>query len=88
MNPMMQAIVGSGLGSITMPLEYGRIRQLDSRVMSLLSASATLCPLDLSLNLHSRVGWSLACLGYQWAMHEYMYYGYSMSEIEIRSGPN
>lgn len=29
MNPMMQAIVGSGLGSITMPLVNGRIRQLD-----------------------------------------------------------
>jgi hypothetical protein len=51
MNPMMQAIVGSGLGSITMPLEYGRIRQLDSRVMSLLSASTTLCPFEVSLYL-------------------------------------
>jgi hypothetical protein len=56
MNPMMQAIVGSGLGSITMPLEYGRIRQLDSRVMSLLSVPLTLYPLDLPLNLRSRVG--------------------------------
>jgi hypothetical protein len=55
MNPMMQAIVGSGLGSITMPLEYGRIRQLDSRVMSLLPASTTLCPLEVSLLLHYRV---------------------------------
>jgi hypothetical protein len=55
MNPMMQAIVGSGLGSITMPLNYSRIRQLDSRVMSLLPASTALCPLDLALNLHHRV---------------------------------
>jgi hypothetical protein len=72
MNPMMQAIVGSGLGSITMPLEYGRIRQLDSRVLSLLSATVTLYPLEVSPILCLRVIRPLACLRYYLAMHGYV----------------
>jgi len=70
MNPMMQAIVGSGLGSITMPLVNGRIRQLDftCHISFLRSSDVRSSPsISDSALLRSRILGLLAILlSYEW----------------------